>query len=145
MTKEGLAALLTGREIGYEITRSEEAEAKAAYLVVVFGASDDLIELRGAIDDECGAGESTEIKIDCDGLVPDFDNVDHDDKDEMRSYFKREGGPTKAITVLWCAEEGYSWTYQTTIPHSTFEIVEDGEHYCRGIVFSLADLPGITP
>ena len=33
-----------------------------------------------------------------------------------------------------------SWSYLTDIPHKTFDIMEDGEIYCRGIVFSLDDL-----
>jgi hypothetical protein len=53
----------------------------------------------------------------------------------------RLGGRKTArkIEAVW-AEDGYSWTYRTDIPHATFEITEDGEPYCRGIVFALADL-----
>ena len=54
MTMETLAAILDGREIGSEITKAEADQAKAAGLVVVFGASDDLMEFRGAIYDEIG-------------------------------------------------------------------------------------------
>jgi hypothetical protein len=54
MTKEQLAALLNGREYGSEITREESAQAAKDGLVVLFGASDDLAEFRGAIHDEHG-------------------------------------------------------------------------------------------
>lgn len=54
MTAAELAALLNGREYRKEMSRDEEQVAKAAGLVVVFGASDDLMELRGAISDEVG-------------------------------------------------------------------------------------------
>ena len=74
MTKESLAALITGREIGDEVTPAESIEAKNARLVVVYGASDDLTEFSGFI------------------------------------------------------------------PHATFEVFEDGEVWCRGIVFSMDDL-----
>lgn len=112
MTKESLAALLNGREYRDEITHSEEDAAKAAGLVVVFGGSDDLCELRGAITDErdCYNGGSMKIK-------------------------------GKLLKMLWCKEPGYSWTYSTNIPHAVFDIMEDGEKYCRGIVFAIADLP----
>ena len=33
-----------------------------------------------------------------------------------------------------------AWTYMTDIPHATFDVMDDGELYCRGIVFALADL-----
>lgn len=44
------------------------------------------------------------------------------------------------ITAIW-DNYGYSWTYKTTIPHETFEIMEGEQKYCRGIVFSTDDLP----
>lgn len=48
MTKEQMAALLNGREYGDEITRAEHQIARASGLVVVFGYSDDNMEVRGA-------------------------------------------------------------------------------------------------
>lgn len=35
----------------------------------------------------------------------------------------------------------FAWTYSTEIPHATFEIIEEGEKFCRGIVFDINDLP----
>ena len=49
MTKESLAALLNGREIGNEIEHGEAKAAKEHGLVVVYGYSDDGMEVRGAI------------------------------------------------------------------------------------------------
>ena len=34
----------------------------------------------------------------------------------------------------------YAWIYRTEIPHACFDILENGEKYCKGIVFSLNDL-----
>jgi hypothetical protein len=135
-----LAALLTGREYRSEITRDEAAQAKAAGLIVAFGASDDLLELRGAIHDEVGCYGGGSARIDRAGVVPSFDSIDRDDQDALRDYFKRENGGV-TIDAVWAGEAGYSWIIRTTIPHETFEIVEDGEPYCRGIVFDLADVP----
>jgi hypothetical protein len=56
----------------------------------------------------------------------------------VRAYFKRKGGlPIKAI---WAGEAGYSWNYETAIPHETFEVVENGLPYCLGLGFNLADV-----
>lgn len=33
-----------------------------------------------------------------------------------------------------------TWAYVTEIPHETFMVYEDGESYCRGIVFSIDDV-----
>jgi hypothetical protein len=40
---------------------------------------------------------------------------------------------------VW-GKDDTSWSYETDIPHATFDVLEDGEVYCRGIVFALADL-----
>lgn len=120
--------------------------AKDAGLVIVYGASDDLMEFEGAIRDEIGAYEGTTVQVDATGILADWDNIEDDDRqdlDFMRDYFKREGGG-RTIEAVW-DRDGYSWTYKTDIPHETFEIVEDGEKYCRGIIFSLSDLKDATP
>ena len=93
-----------------EVSLMAAAVAEENGLVVVFGASDDLCEIRGAEDDE----------IDC------FDG----------------GEATIAgakVKINWC-KDGYSWTYDTDIPHECFDVYEGDEKYCRGIVFSTADV-----
>lgn len=139
MTKEELAATLTGREYMNEITKAEQEQAKAANLVVVFGASDDLMEFRGAIDDEVGAYEGAEVEVDAKGLIPNFESISRNDKEALRDCLTREG-KGKTIEALSCEEVPYLWTFKTDIPHATFEILDEGDPYCRGIVFSLADL-----
>ena len=97
-------------QYGKELSLMAAAIAEENGLVVVFGASDDLCEIRGAEDDE----------IDC------FDG----------------GEATIAgakVKINWC-KDGYSWTYDTDIPHECFDVYEDGEKYCRGIVFSISDV-----
>lgn len=107
-------------------------------LVVVFGASDDLVEFRGDINDELDAYNGTTVKLDGLGLLPRRESIEDDV--ELEKYFIRKRGNLKTIEALWCAEDGYSWTFKTDIPHATFEVMEDGEHYCRGIVFDLGAL-----
>lgn len=138
MDAKQLAAELTGMEYGSQIPSATISAAKGAGLVIVYGASDDLMEFRGALNEEIGADDGTEARIDAKGLVSEYEEINIRDKDTMRDYFKRENGG-KIITALWAAEAGYSWTYQTDIPHETFEVIEDGGPYCRGIVFQLAD------
>ncbi|PIG25825.1 hypothetical protein CLU93_5465 [Janthinobacterium sp. 35] len=136
LSKELLAGLLTGREYGKEIAKEEELQAKAAGLIVIFGASDDLMEFRGFVDDERGA--PTIALLDAKGLLPFREDIQHDD-DALKDYFTR-APQVRAVDALWAKEDGYSWTYRTDVPHATFEIVEDGEPYCRGIVIDVADL-----
>ena len=108
MTLKEFAKMLDGREYLHEITKEEEALAKELGFVVVFGYSDDNAELRGAIDDEIGC---------YDGGV-----LEHDDLPAV-------------IYADWCPDDiDCSWAYGTSIPHENFNIYEDGELYCVGIV-----------
>jgi hypothetical protein len=139
-TKEGFAALLSGREYRSEITKTEVAEAKASGLVVMYGYSDDGVHLSGAINDEVGAWDGTTIRMTPHGALEDWESLDRDDEDVAEDYFRKKAGGFREIRALWSSEPNYSWTFSTEIPHATFEVVEDGEPYCRGIVFALADV-----
>lgn len=135
MTKEELAAKLNGREYGEEITDDEEAQAKAVGLVVVFGYSDDNAELRGAIHDEVGMYGGGEILI-VDGELWDDDQcADSCAHAELANRAARVRGIR--IEAEWGEVEGYSWTYETIVPHATFDVMEGDDKFCRGIVFEL--------
>lgn len=49
-TRDSFAAMLDGREIGKEMSQEEEKIAASNGLTVVFGYSDDNIEVRGQVD-----------------------------------------------------------------------------------------------
>ena len=134
MDAKDLAAKLNGREYCREITDEECEQAKEAGLVVVFGASDDLIEFRGAIRDEGDCYDGREVLIDAKGVLPLWES-----EESAQEYFERKP-KARMIKALFAKEGSYTWTYCTVIPHETFEIVEDGEPYCRGIVFNIGDI-----
>lgn len=134
MTAQELAALLNGRAYGEEISDAEEKQAKDAGLVVVFGASDDLMEFRGAVSDEVGAYKGNDAFFTKAGLLRSLCS------DEECPYFAEKQDAATYIAAKW-HDGGIPWTYETEIPHATFDIMEDDEKYCRGIVFALADVP----
>lgn len=144
MDKETLAKQLDG--ITYpahrSITKNIVDAAKAHSLVIVYGASDDLMELEGAIHDEFGCYGGGTALVDAQGLLS-RSAIDDGDDDEIADFVARKKG-AREITALWCKEPGISWTYRTTIPHATFNVLEDGEVYCRGIVFALSDLDAVA-
>lgn len=136
MTKETFAAEFNGIEYPFTVPKHLAALAKTAGIVIVYGASDDLMEFDGAIHGEIGVyGGGTAFLVDGKlwGEEPDCDCQ------YAKAAHQAAMANGKAIEALWCAEAGYSWTYKTDIPHVTFEIVEDGEPYCRGIIFDLKD------
>ena len=127
------AALLEGREYRQEISKEERALAKENNIVIVFGASDDLMEFMGAIDDELGCYNGGDTYINRYGII------ENKCPDDDCPYFYREQREGIKIKAIW-SHDGYSWVYETKIPHETFNIMEDGNTYCRGIVFSLDQL-----
>lgn len=145
LTKEELAAQLDGIQYPAHraITKEHIAAAKAAGLVIVYGASDDQMEFDGASREEIGCYNGGYALVDPQGVLPDRDCLEGDD--EIAEYVQRKK-LAKTVEALWSAEHSYSWTYKTAIPHATFEVMEGGDRYCRGIVFSLADLgPQVSP
>lgn len=126
MTKKELAEKLNGREYGDSFSDVLE-EAKASGLVIVTGASDDLMEFDGALRDEGGCNDGGPVYFDKDGVSQD--------------------GTKRANVIEAVWDDGTNadgvpatWTYKTDIPHEEFNIWEDGELYCVGIVFSVEDL-----
>ena len=125
------ADALDGLEYGDSFDSVIE-KAKEAGVVIVTGQSDDLIELDGAITDEEGCYGGGKVYV---------------------GY----GKTCCWITAVWCGEadgakiEDISlakdrngniipWTYITDIPHRTFMVYEDGEPFCRGLVFFAEDM-----
>ena len=136
MTHETLAALITRNEYGKEISAYLEDEAKKNGLVVVFGYSDDCMEFRGAIDDEIGVYEGGTVFITKSGVLlpePECGAAD------CPYYIAAKEG-CKSVRAVWHDDVGPCWTYETDLPHSKFDIFENGELFCVGIVFSVNHL-----
>lgn len=135
ITKEELAAAINGLEYPADPPTNIEIIAAAHNLVIAYGASDDLMEFRGATYGEISCYGGGTALIDSQGLIPSRNEIDDDDEDALLNYLTRKKS-AHPISAIWDSE-GYSWVYKTTIPHATFEIIEDGDKYCRGIVFNL--------
>lgn len=111
-------------------------------MVIVSGGSDDLMLFEGAIHDDFGCYDGGTAKVDAKGLLRDWESVKDDgNKAEIAEWLERDK-TAKAIQAIWEPIEpsGASWAYETSIPHATFDVMEDGGIYCRAIVFNLSDL-----
>lgn len=125
--------------------KEEEKIAKESGLVVIFGASDDLVEFRGAIYDEIDAYNGADFII----ATPGTEIPVYEDEETYRKAKKLEAVPIEEesstkknrFKALWCPDElDCSWLIKTDLPHSTFDIMSDGELYCRGIIIEVAAL-----
>lgn len=127
MTIKEFVQMIDGKQYGYpQFTKEELQIAKDNGYVIVCGASDDLMEFYGAICDEGGCYDGGNVYFNRSGVSQDETKL------------------SNCITALWCDDSArdkdgglITWTYQTDIPHESFMIYEDGESYCKGIVFSI--------
>jgi len=130
LTIKEFADGLNGRNYMNEITPIEEQRAKELGIVIMYGYSDDNVELRGYIDEEVGAYDGTTVYLDKDGVF----ELDCDCCSEECKLLREHLKECRVVEAVWDAD-GYSWVFQTDIPHETFDVYDDGEKYCRGIVF----------
>ena len=147
MNREQFAEMLNGREYGSEITEAEEKLAKESGLLVCFGYSDDNLELRGIINDEVGAYDGGIAlivnKISKHGKF--IDVIANSDMEELMELIDGHQLdlkiPSVAIEAEWGpSEPNCSWIIKTDLPHSTFDTMEDGDLFCRGIVIDKSDI-----
>jgi len=134
MTPQEAAARINGNEYRHEIPPGLAQVLKDAGLVAVYGASDDLMEFEGAIRDEVGCYDGGIAYLTGAGMLS--NDCDNDDC----PHFAKMKEAATTIQAKW-NDRGFSWTYETKIPHAKFVIKEDGDTYCEGIVFALADVP----
>jgi len=124
MDMHELAALLNGRGYGSEITQAEADAAKTAGLVVAYGVSDDIAVLRGAVNDEFDAYYGATATVFSTGRA-------------WGQELPFDGG---AQVVFSPEPEGnLSWRVIPKVPFAPFTINLDGEPFCEGAVFRLAD------
>lgn len=118
MTLKEFAEKLNGTEYnGYPIFSKEDIGiAKENGFVIVTGASDDLMEFEGAIEDEAGCFDGGRVYISKNGV----------EEDKTKNV----------INALWCEAEDENgvvipWAYETKIPHETFSVMANLISSCR--------------
>lgn len=157
LTKEQLAAQLDGCEYRGGMANEIVQAAKDNKLVIIHGASDDLIELRGAFMEEIGASHVLQLSR---KGVPDSDCDEGNECPYYKRWLKKalHCGEVKEIKVFWggeCGDETMdaakyaalgkpSWCFETGLPHAVFSMYDtyedDREYFCRGIVIDLDEI-----
>jgi hypothetical protein len=139
MKRTDLARQLNGCE--RPMSKELCARAARAGLVVLagpFARFCGAIEGEATLMDDNGDSTGGEVYFDAQGILPSYEDIDTTDEAEARAFFDRKRLAAKV--EVHCHTEGqYRWTYSTTIPNSTFTMLDEGAPYCRGIVFSLHD------
>lgn len=151
ITKEEMAARITGREYPFRLSSDEKAIAKASGLAIVYGASDDLLEFEGAIDEELSAYNGTSATITDDGKIVESMTEGSDCDERSKCFFFKswlERQKSFEVTSEWCPE-GMNCNWNVTaskVPVATFEIKDDyspDNIFCRGIVIDLNEVKSV--
>ena len=140
------AEKLNDCEYGDELSNEDKELLEKDGIVAVFGYSDDNIELEGAMYDELPAyDEETyywfgKYFVSNDRINEFLNYVDDDfyafkplieplfEKNSERSYITSKPG------------KDCQFEYETNIPCEWFNVMEDGNLYCKGFVFNKNDL-----
>ena len=136
MNAKEWAEKLNGREYREELSDEESDQAKKDCVVIAFGYSDDNLEFRGAINEEVSAWNGTTVKLTNKPSV-----FDPDENKETSEFNSMQISAMKKVNAIWCPRNENnkiwsSWLIEALeIPHETFDIMEYGELFCRGIVF----------
>ena len=137
MTVQEFADYLNSVKKRDTITSHESDMARDNGLVMVYGASNDLMEIDGSIRDEVVCLNSGIVYLDESGMwVNECEN-------DGCPYAMREQAKCRDILALRHAEGNPYWAYKTDIPHATFNLYDDyddSELWCVGIVFELSAL-----
>jgi hypothetical protein len=130
MDKEWLAKQLDGVQYPPVFAKELVAMAKENRLIIVTGGSDELMEFDGFFMGEVDCYEGGFAYLTSDGLL------ENECPEPDCPYFAKIKQSAARIEAVW-DNEGYSWTYQTTLPHASFDVMEGSEKYCRGIIVEM--------
>jgi hypothetical protein len=127
---------LSGREYGDELTLEEERQAKDDGVIIIFGASDDLLEFRGAVNDEVNAINGAKVRLTTKPSV-----FSEKENAETYEYNQDQINDMPIVKATFCPKDHNgntwaTWEVNTNISHAVFYIMEEGEYFCRGIVIS---------
>lgn len=134
-------------DIDYYVRNEISVPLKEKGIVVAFGQSDDLLELRGAIYDEIDCYLPTKaIWVDDKFIADDIiKNICEWLDDEYGSLFvpqiKKWIENTKYISINPDSKI-FQFEYETNFPCEQFNIIDDGEVYGVGFVFDINSLKG---
>jgi hypothetical protein len=135
-TIQEIARLLDGSEY-LHLPKETVRLARDSAIVICYGASDDLVEFDGALlDEEGGPGD---VSLTEHGL---YHRKCDDDRCPHELALQKS---LPRIRAIWNDKDGPCWTFKTDIPHEKFRLMEDGEVFCEGIVFLLADVAKVQP
>jgi len=139
LTAEQFARLLDGRECGEEISKEEEAIAAESRLFVFFGDSDDGLKVLGILCDFFSAIGGRKVTIAKVINSPYWAYVTEQTKALVSIFVQIRD--SFVVNAIWNPDDpDTTWLIATDVPSFPFDIMEDGNLFCRGIVIAESDV-----
>jgi hypothetical protein len=137
-TLDNLVELIGELEYGDQIPTAALELAKNIQAAIIYGYSDDSIMVSGVTEDQADAYKDKNVWVDKEGFLPINENQNCTDAgietiSDCRKLVKRFDQSVKLQVIE--DQGGWLWQYKTDWPHRVFEMKEDGDPYCKGIVF----------
>jgi len=131
--------LLHGRQNGKVLFQKEENIASMNGWTVIYGCSDDLIEFEGYISEEMSQYGSDSLHI-----VKKKDSLevlDDYDYNNINQKFEEYNIKLPSVKILFNNNhDDYYWYIYSDVPYLSFDIMEDDEKFCRGIIIDKIDI-----
>lgn len=142
-----VAMLLDGQKDNRPGDDEVKTLLKSLGFVVVYGLSDDLIEIAGVSYVEIDAyrgrfrdGEHQDLRFTSEGLVDDHTPPYDEEKGEFVDVPEAPPPPGAAIVDVHFGKDDLFWVFETEAPHASFTTTLHGTPFCRGLVLDLANL-----
>lgn len=119
VTKEELANRLDLMQYGTSLAKEELRDARESGLCIITGASDDLVEFEGTVCEEAPAMNGGTVYLLPNGFT---------------SRRNKAGNGIKIVAEWNPKDSEASWRISTSVPASTFKVVEGDELFCIGCV-----------
>ena len=145
MTPQQFSELITNREYPFRMSDAEIDLAKENSLCVLWGQSDDLLEVDGFCCDEVGAYDGTTCRLDKKGFLEinedgTFQNDEPETIQQCRQWVERYDASIK-VEAVWCPDTQLSWEIRAShsFDGAEFLVREDGEPMCKGLIIKFPD------
>lgn len=113
------------------------AEAKERGIVILYNIHPMTCVLKGAIHSETDCYVGKIAFIDSTGFSRRFYFTDPEERFSYKNWKENKDIEFR----IKCNSEGNPyWRYETKIPHEKFDVYEDGELFCEGIIFYADEL-----
>lgn len=108
----------------YYDTASKYADiADKSGLIIIEGASDDLVNCFGVIGGSLEVGHGSHFYVSSQGYI---------------ATRNRKFEDSNRVNVIQGGD--FYWSYKSKIPHLTFDTYECGKPWCRGLIIDIKDL-----